>query len=173
MADPVLPLELVDAVLKHLEGRSHQSLVACALVCRSWLPIAYTYLFRDLSFCIQSSGDVILPNNVVSNNAQLSTQLARSTGLSAYAKTLSVVILSRDEKTMGEMESVIRGAVNLRTLKWLMIHARLEDTERLVRPFHALATATSTQSNLMELSLMNMHFEDRTQLLGLLGTVLI
>ncbi|KAF8261765.1 hypothetical protein EI94DRAFT_1745185 [Lactarius quietus] len=50
---PVLPLEIVDKILEEacewpLSGAERQVLIACALVCKSWLPLSRRLLYHSL-----------------------------------------------------------------------------------------------------------------------------
>ncbi|KAF8504129.1 hypothetical protein JB92DRAFT_2738567, partial [Gautieria morchelliformis] len=43
------PQELIDAVIDNLH-EDHGALLACSLVCRSWLPSSQRHLFRRVTF---------------------------------------------------------------------------------------------------------------------------
>ncbi|KAF8492128.1 hypothetical protein JB92DRAFT_1246641 [Gautieria morchelliformis] len=53
MRDSRLPRELIDAVTDNLhEDHDHDGLLACSLVCRSWVPSSQRRLFRRITFVL-------------------------------------------------------------------------------------------------------------------------
>lgn len=55
---PRIPPELVYHFLDHMQDSHCNTLCACSLVCREWLPITRERLFRDVQLCeVQAPGD--------------------------------------------------------------------------------------------------------------------
>jgi hypothetical protein len=55
MEDSRVPQELIDTVIDNLH-KDHHGLLACSLVCRSWLPSSQRHLFRRVTFTLDGNG---------------------------------------------------------------------------------------------------------------------
>ncbi|KAF8519460.1 hypothetical protein JB92DRAFT_2004332 [Gautieria morchelliformis] len=73
-----LPQELINAVTDNLR-KDHGALLACSLVCRSWLPSSQRHLFRRVTFALDEDGCV-----------QLAQVLLDSPHLANYIRELEV-----------------------------------------------------------------------------------